>query len=88
MASVFYAIYDDSATTIPFKMIHRSPITIYRTSNMSLIEEISATGLEPSAVLLEEDIDALRNGGYNNGEVSPTDLDFLTSTISKWEYKS
>lgn len=87
MPTVFYAIYDDAAVRIPFKMIHKSPITVYRTSNMSLIEEISAMGIDPKAVLLEEDIESLKNGGYSNDDVTPEELEFLVNTVSQWEFK-
>lgn len=84
MASIFYAIYDDKAAPIPFKLIHRSPFTVYRTSNMGLIEEFSGMGLDPTAVLLEEDIESIRNGSFANDEVSSEDLEFLVSTIVDW----
>lgn len=87
MASIFCAIYDDSATTIPFALIHKNPYTIYRTSNMELIEEISAMGYEPKAVLLEEDIDSLRNGEYSSDDVSPDELEFLTTNLKAWEWR-
>lgn len=86
MSAIFYAIYDDSATTIPFKMIHRSPYTVYRTSKTGLIEEVSALGLEPKAVLLEEDIESLRKGEYTNDEVSGEEMEFLAATVTIWSW--
>lgn len=87
MPSIFYAIYDDSAITIPFKMVHKSPITVYRTSNMGLMEEISAMGFEPTAVLLEEDVESLKSQSYSNDDVTPEELEFLSATVTQWEFK-
>lgn len=87
MASVFFAIYDDSAAPVPFKMMHKNPVTIYRTANMSLMEEISGMGFEPKAVLLEEDIESLMNGGYTNDDITTDEMKFLTETSSQWSWK-
>lgn len=86
MAAIFYAIYDDSAVTIPFKIVHKNPVTIYRTSNMELIEEISAMGYEPKAVLLEEDIDSVKNGSYANDDATADELKFLMDSVGQWSY--
>lgn len=84
MASIFYAVYDDSSKSVPFLVMHRNPITIYRTANMELIEQISAMGFDPKAVLLEEDIESLKTGAYENDEIPPDELEYLVNTVAKW----
>lgn len=86
MASIFYAVYDDAATTIPLKIIHKNPITVYRTSNMELIEQISGMGFEPKAVMLEEDIELLMQGNYSNDDISEEEMAFLVKTASSWSF--
>ncbi|MFI3253167.1 MAG: hypothetical protein R3Y63_02335 [Eubacteriales bacterium] len=88
MASIFYAVYDDSTKAVPFMIVHRNPITIYRTANMELIENISAMGFDPKAVLLEEDIESLVNGDYQNDEIPADELEFLVNTSKQWALKS
>lgn len=86
MASIFYAVYDDSTTTIPLKIIHKNPITVYRTSNMELIEQISGMGFEPKAVMLEEDIELLKQGSYSNDDITAEEMEFLVKTASAWSF--
>lgn len=87
MSALFYAIYDDTARPIPLKIYHFNPITIYRTANMALVEELSGKGFEPTAMLLEEDIAELRAGNYANEEISDSEMEFLKNTVNSWAMK-
>lgn len=87
MYKVFIAMYDDTTKAVPYKSYTVRPITVYRTANMEFIEELSGLGFEPLAVLLEEDIEEIRNGSYTNDAVEAKDLTLLTEAISHWELK-
>lgn len=86
MSKVFVAIYDDSAVRILHKFYHETPITVYRTTNVGFVEELSAIGHEPLAVLLEEDIEDLRKGNYKDNSLDPDDILFLQKSLPKWEW--
>lgn len=87
MSTVFFGIYDDTTRSIPFKIYHLNPITIYRTANMGFVEELSGLGFEPTAILLEEDIAELKSGSYANESISEKELKFLQETVHRWALK-
>lgn len=84
MRKVFFAIYDDANRKIPYFSYFQAPFVIYRTPNVGFIEELSALGFEPTAVLLEEDIAHLLEESYNNEALSDEDLQWLLKHKSKW----
>lgn len=86
MAKVFVAIYDDSATKIPHRFYHEGQNTVYRTTNVGFVEELSAIGHEPLAVLLEEDIQELEKGTYTGDNMTQEDLDFLKDSLIRWAW--
>lgn len=83
MSKIFFAIYDDAAKSVPFRIFHKTPNTIYRTADMGFIETLGAEGFEPTAVLLEEDIADIKSGGYD-GDLAPEDLEFLATNFEDW----
>lgn len=83
MSKIFFAIYDDAAKSVPFRIFHKTPNTIYRTADMGFIETLGAEGFEPSAVLLEEDIADLKSGSFS-GDLTPEDVEFLTTNLEEW----
>lgn len=87
MPKVFIAMYDDSARKVPCRMFHKTPNTIYRTANMGFVEELSAAGFEPTAVLLEEDIETIKDGTYSDDALSAEDVTFLKDHLSHWVLK-
>lgn len=50
---------------------------------MGFIETLGAEGFEPSAVLLEEDIADLKSGSFS-GDLTPEDVEFLTTNLEEW----
>lgn len=86
MAKVFVAIYDDSATKIPHRFYHEGQNTIYRTTNVGFVEQLSALGHEPDAVLLEEDIEDLQNDTFTGDNMDPADIHFLKTSFIKWAW--
>lgn len=82
---IFFAIYDDSSKSVPFRLYGNSKFIVYRTANMGLVEELSNLGFEPTAMLLEEDIEAVQNGSYTNSDLTQEDLDSLIGTVDHWK---
>ncbi len=86
MYKIIFAVYDSTARNVPDKFVQKVPYTIYRSTNTGFIEELSAKGFESSAVLLEEDITALKEGSYTNDGLDPNDIEFFTQHLPLWEW--
>lgn len=86
MAKIFFAIYDDSTRKVPHRTFQKIPYVIYRTTNMGFVEELSGLGFEPTAVLLEEDIAALKDGQHSDDSMTEEDIKFLNDHLEHWEW--
>lgn len=86
MYKVFFAIYDDAARHVPHKFVFKNPYAMYRSTSMSFVEELSEQGYEPLAVLLEDDIQHLKEDSYTNDGVDAQDIAFLKENLKRWEW--
>lgn len=78
-------MYDDESPDFWQKIVYHHNIAIYRSNKYELMEELDTLGFPATAVLMEEDVEALRNDNYHPSAVTPEDILTIRELLPKWE---
>ncbi len=85
MIKMFFVMYDDESADFWQKIVYRRQIAIYRSNKYELMEELDTLGFPATAVLMEEDVEALKNGNYHPSAVTAEDIETLKELLPLWE---